>query len=110
MISNAKCLHIYVVWFSPRGLGVKVAMLYDNPDSMYHQELSRYVKEQFYSDIPQFDDECGNLSVHFLCSTPEFYINLQRGYLASYHFEHDSSMRAVLMGSYNHGNIIGKNN
>ncbi len=37
-----------------------------------HLELSRYVKEQFYSGIPQFDDECGNLSVYIYVWTQRF--------------------------------------
>ena len=43
LIDNADRLHIYALWFSPSRLGVKVAMIHDNTNPMYHNELFRDV-------------------------------------------------------------------
>ena len=39
LIAVADRLHIYALWFSPSGSGVKVAMIHDNTNPMYHNEL-----------------------------------------------------------------------
>jgi hypothetical protein len=106
LIDNADRLHIYALWFSPSGLGVKVVMPHDNTNPMYHNELFRCIREQLYPGIPEFDDKCGNLSrTFFLSSDPEIYINPQRASLTPYHFEHSPSVRATPMKSYNQGYI-----
>jgi len=65
LIDNADRLHIYALWFSPSGSGVKVGMLHDNTNPMYHNELFRCIREQLYAGVVQFDDKCGNLSRTF---------------------------------------------
>ena len=106
LIANADRLYIYALWFSPSGLGVKVAMIHDNTTPMYHNELFRCIREQLYPGIPEFDDKCGNLSrTFFLSSDPEIYINPQRDSLTPYHFEHSPSVRATPMKGYNQGYV-----
>ena len=102
LIDNADRLHVYALWFSPSGLGVKVAMIHDNTTPMYHNELFRCIREQLYAGVVQFDDKCGNLSrTFFLSSDPEIYINPQRDSLTPYHFEHSPSVRVTPIRGYN---------
>ncbi len=51
LIADADRLHIYTLWLSPSGLGVKVAMLHDNTTPMYHNELFRCIREQLYAGV-----------------------------------------------------------
>ena len=57
-----------------------MAMLHDNTNPMYHNELFRCIREQLYPGVAEFDDKCGNLSrTFFLSSDPEIYINPMGG-------------------------------
>lgn len=83
LIDNADRLYIYALWFSPSGLGVKVAMLHDNTTPMYHNELFRCIREQLYPGIPEFDDKCGNLSRTFFLSWIRRFISIHNGIILS---------------------------
>ena len=85
-------LHLYAVWTSPSGLGVKAAMLHDNTNPAEHLRMFHQIKNELYPNVPQFDMKCGNISrACFVSYDPDFYF-IEKFLLNPYHFVPDPSL------------------
>lgn len=104
LIRYADRLHLYAIWFSPGGKGVKAAMVHDNTNPGHHYNLFWQVRQRLYPKTKEFDEECDNLSrTFFLSHDPEIYINPGKDMLVPYHFEYDPSIPEPAGKSYSHG-------
>ena len=89
-------LHLYAIWISPSGLGVKAAMLHDNTNPADHLRMFHQIKNELYPNVPQFDMKCGNISrACFVSYDPDliFHYDINRyRKLEPYHFVPNPSL------------------
>ncbi len=84
--------HIYSVFISPSGYGVKAVMIHDNTDPNEHLRMFHQIKRNLFSKTPQFDMKCGNISrTCFISDDPNLYIN-QDPNLQPYNFIPDDTI------------------
>lgn len=92
LIKYANPLHIYAIWISPSGLGVKALMIHDNRNPVEHTRMFMQVKRDLYPNTSQFDMRCGNISRGcFMSYDTELYINPNP--IEPYHFVPDPSIQ-----------------
>ena len=89
-------LHLYAIWISPSGLGVKAAMLHDNTNPADHLRMFHQIKNELYPNIPQFDMKCGNISrACFVSYDPDLIFHYDINHyreLEPYHFVPNPSL------------------
>ena len=84
--------HIYSIFISPSGMGVKAVMIHDNKNPNEHLRMFHQIKRDLFSKTPEFDMKCGNISrTCFVSDDPELFINLDPN-LQPYHFVPDYSI------------------
>lgn len=104
LIKYADRLYIYAIWFSASNKGLKVAMLHENTNPEYHNNLFWQVKFKLYPKTEEFDKKCCNLSrTCFLSYDSDIWINPNRNNLAFYHFVYDPSIPNQPKKDYNKG-------
>ena len=92
LISYATPYHIFAIWISPSGMGVKAVMVHDNADPKEHLRMFYQIKRDMFPKTPQFDMKCGNISrTCFVSDDPDLFIN-QDPYLLPLHFVPDYSL------------------
>ena len=92
LISYATPCHVFAVWISPSGMGVKTVMVHDNADPKEHLRMFYQIKRDFFPNTPQFDMKCGNISrTCFVSDDPDLFIN-QDPNLQPYNFVPDNSI------------------
>lgn len=92
LIHYAIPLHLYAIWKSP-AKGVKAALIHDNTNPTYHVELFHSVKNNLFSNTPQYDMSGQDLSrTCFLCHDPDLFINTDPA-LSPYQFVHDPDFK-----------------
>ena len=92
LILYATSLHLYAIFISPSGLGVKAVMLHDNTNPSEHQRMFLQVKLDLFPNTNEFDMQCGNISrTCFVSYDPDIFINNDPG-LQPYHFVRDPTI------------------
>lgn len=92
LIQYATRLHLYAIFISPSGLGVKAVMLHDNTNPSEHQRMFLQVKLDLFPNTNEFDMQCGNISrTCFVSYDPDIFINNDPG-LQPYHFVRDPTI------------------
>ena len=92
LILYATSLHLYAIFISPSGLGVKAVMLHDNTNPSEHQRMFLQVKLDLFPNTDEFDKKCGNISrTCFVSYDPDIFINNDPG-LQPYHFVRDPTI------------------
>ena len=92
LIQYATRLHLYAIFISPSGLGVKAVMLHDNTNPSEHQRMFLQVKLDLFPNTDEFDKKCGNISrTCFVSYDPDIFINNDPG-LQPYHFVRDPTI------------------
>lgn len=92
LIQYATRLHLYAIFISPSGLGVKAVMLHDNTNPSEHQRMFLQVKLDLFPNTNEFDMQCGNISrTCFVSYDPDIFINNDPG-LQPYHFVPDPTI------------------
>ena len=92
LISYATPYHIFAVWISPSGMGVKAVMVHDNTDPQQHLRMFYQIKRDLFPNTPQFDMKCGNISrTCFVSDDPDLFIN-QDPNLQPYNYVPDYSI------------------
>lgn len=92
LIQDATSYHLWAVFESPSGLGVKAVLVHDNSDPSEHGRLFMQIKHDLFPDRPQFDMKCGNISrTCFVSYDPDLFINMDKA-LMPYHFIPDNSV------------------
>ena len=92
LIKYTNPLHIYAIWISPSGLGVKALMIHDNRNPVEHTRMFMQVKRDLYPNTSQFDMSCGNISRGcFMSYDTKLYINPNP--IEPYHFVPDPSIQ-----------------
>ena len=86
LINDATRLHLYAIFISPSGLGVKAVMLHDNTDPSEHKRMFLQVKQDLFPNTKEFDIKCWNISrTCFVSYDPDIYIS-EDSPLQPYHF------------------------
>ena len=92
LITYATPYHIFAVWISPSGMGVKAVMVHDNANPKEHLRMFYQIKRDLFPNTPQFDMKCGNISrACFVSDDPDLFIN-QDPNLQPLHFIPDYSI------------------
>lgn len=92
LIQYASDVHLYAVFISPSGLGVKAVMLHDNTNPLEHERMFQQVKRDLFPNTDEFDMKCGNLSrTCFVSYDPNLFINTDPN-LQPYPFISDTSI------------------
>lgn len=92
LIQYATRLHLWAVFESPSGLGVKAVLVHDNSNPSEHGRLFLQIKRDLFPKTPQFDMKCGNISrTCFVSYDPDLFINTDQT-LEPYHFIPDNSI------------------
>ena len=92
LIQYATRLHLWAIFESPSGLGVKAVLVHDNSDPSEHGRMFLQIKRDLFPKTPQFDMKCGNISrTCFVSYDPDLFINTDQA-LEPYHFTPDYSM------------------
>ena len=92
LIQYATRLHLWAIFESPSGLGVKAVMVHDNLEPTEHGRMFLQIKRDLFPRTPQFDIKCGNISrTCFVSYDPDLFINTDIS-LQPYHFIPDSSI------------------
>ena len=92
LISYATPCHVFAVWISPSGMGVKTVMVHDNADPKEHLRMFYQIKRDLFPNTPQFDMKCGNISrTCFVSDDPDLFIN-QDPNLQPYNYVPDYSI------------------
>ena len=103
LIQYATRLHLYAIFISPSGLGVKAVMLHDNTNPSEHQRMFLQVKLDLFPNTDEFDKKCGNISrTCFVSYDPDIFIN-NDPLLKPYHFVPNPAIviQSVKRQSYN---------
>lgn len=92
LIQYATRLHLWAIFESPSGLGVKAVLVHDNADPSEHGRMFLQIKRDLFPNTPQFDMKCGNISrTCFVSYDPDLFINTDQS-LQPYHFIPDCSI------------------
>lgn len=92
LIMHATQLHIWAVFESPSGLGVKAVLIHDNSEPLEHGRMFLQIKRDLFPKTPQFDMKCGNISrTCFVSYDPALFFNIDQA-LEPYHFIPDHSV------------------
>ena len=76
LIQYATSLHLWAIFESPSGLGVKAVLVHDNSDPSEHGRMFLQIKRDLFPKTPQFDMKCGNISrTCFVSDDPDLFIN-----------------------------------
>jgi len=92
LIKYATRLHLWAIFESPSGLGVKAVLIHDNSDPSEHGRMFLQIKRDLFPKTPQFDMKCGNISrTCFVSYDPALFYNKDQA-LEPYHFIPDYSV------------------
>lgn len=92
LIQYATRLHLWAIFESPSGLGVKAVLVHDNSDPSEHGRMFLQIKRDIFPKTPQFDMKCGNISrTCFVSYDPALFFNTDQA-LKPYHFIPDYSV------------------
>ena len=92
LIQYATRLHLWAIFESPSGLGVKAVLVHDNSDPLEHGRMFLQIKRDLFPKTPQFDMKCGNISrTCFVSYDPALFFNTDQA-LKPYHFIPDYSV------------------
>jgi hypothetical protein len=92
LIKYATRLHLWAIFESPSGLGVKAVLVHDNSDPSEHGRMFLQIKRDIFPKTPQFDMKCGNISrTCFVSYDPALFFNIDQA-LEPYHFIPDHSV------------------
>lgn len=92
LIQYATRLHLWAIFESPSGLGVKAVLVHDNSDPSEHGRMFLQIKRDLFPKTPQFDMKCGNISrTCFVSYDPALFYNTDQA-LKPYHFIPDYSV------------------